>query len=337
MRRLGLVLLARSSRSRSPPASPAATQTYTSHQLHAPIPSGGTLDPRPQVPDAGPVSFVAVGVRIVAPARRRPDAHARQPGRPQGRRSAGTRAVTARTTAPARRAAAATLAWFESDALDPVSTRGGALRRRVSARAARSPRSTARRPADAGRFSVDDGTPGAAGNASLLAARAEPGTSSRTSASPAAAVAADLSYRETNNSLQRLPHRDRSDGRRPDVHGAGVAASRARTASPGIDTIASPRPLTVRDLDGDGEPEVLVDLYTGGAHCCFYTVILRFDRPHVPRNGCLLGRPRLRPAGPRPRRPARVRLRRRPLRLRVHVLRRVVHCPCRSGTTTTAR
>jgi hypothetical protein len=24
----------------------------------------------------------------------------------------------------------------------------------------------------------------------------------------------------------------------------------------------------VRDLDGDGEPEVLVDLYSGGAHCC---------------------------------------------------------------------
>lgn len=31
------------------------------------------------------------------------------------------------------------------------------------------------------------------------------------------------------------------------------------------------RPVTppvVRDLDGDGEPEVLVDVFTGGAHCC---------------------------------------------------------------------
>jgi hypothetical protein len=33
----------------------------------------------------------------------------------------------------------------------------------------------------------------------------------------------------------------------------------------------------VRDLDADGEPEVLVDLYTGGANCCYYTETWRFD------------------------------------------------------------
>jgi hypothetical protein len=36
-------------------------------------------------------------------------------------------------------------------------------------------------------------------------------------------------------------------------------------------------PLQVVDLDADGEPEVLVDVYTGGAHCCAVTEILRFD------------------------------------------------------------
>jgi hypothetical protein len=36
-------------------------------------------------------------------------------------------------------------------------------------------------------------------------------------------------------------------------------------------------PLQVADLDGDGEPEVLVDIYTGGAHCCALTEILRFN------------------------------------------------------------
>jgi hypothetical protein len=36
-------------------------------------------------------------------------------------------------------------------------------------------------------------------------------------------------------------------------------------------------PLQVVDLDADGEPEVLVDTYTGGAHCCALTEILRFD------------------------------------------------------------
>jgi hypothetical protein len=35
-------------------------------------------------------------------------------------------------------------------------------------------------------------------------------------------------------------------------------------------------PLQVVDLDGDGEPEVLVDAFTGGAHCCAVTEILRF-------------------------------------------------------------
>lgn len=35
-------------------------------------------------------------------------------------------------------------------------------------------------------------------------------------------------------------------------------------------------PLRVRDIDGDKPPEVLVDLYTGGAHCCTYSTA--FDR-----------------------------------------------------------
>jgi hypothetical protein len=37
-----------------------------------------------------------------------------------------------------------------------------------------------------------------------------------------------------------------------------------------------PSALKVLDLDG-GEPEVLVDLNSGGAHCCLFTLILRWD------------------------------------------------------------
>jgi hypothetical protein len=33
--------------------------------------------------------------------------------------------------------------------------------------------------------------------------------------------------------------------------------------------------LQIADLDGDGEPEVLLDIYTGGAHCCVDTWIYR--------------------------------------------------------------
>jgi len=35
--------------------------------------------------------------------------------------------------------------------------------------------------------------------------------------------------------------------------------------------------VRVRDLDGDGEPEVLLDLYWGGAHCCFFANVYRDD------------------------------------------------------------
>jgi hypothetical protein len=41
------------------------------------------------------------------------------------------------------------------------------------------------------------------------------------------------------------------------------------------------RSVSLTDLDGDGEPEVLVDLYWGGAHCCWYTQIYRY----VPATG----------------------------------------------------
>jgi hypothetical protein len=36
-------------------------------------------------------------------------------------------------------------------------------------------------------------------------------------------------------------------------------------------------PLQVLDLDGDGEPEVLTDVYSGGAHCCALTEIMRWN------------------------------------------------------------
>ena len=35
--------------------------------------------------------------------------------------------------------------------------------------------------------------------------------------------------------------------------------------------------VAVRDLDGDGEPEVILDLYTGGAHCCYVSRFYRWD------------------------------------------------------------
>ena len=34
--------------------------------------------------------------------------------------------------------------------------------------------------------------------------------------------------------------------------------------------------MRLRDLDGDREPEVIVDLFTGGAHCCSVSAIYSF-------------------------------------------------------------
>jgi hypothetical protein len=36
------------------------------------------------------------------------------------------------------------------------------------------------------------------------------------------------------------------------------------------------RSVFVTDVDGDGEPEVVLDLYWGGAHCCWYTQVYRY-------------------------------------------------------------
>src|SRR3954468_3582815 len=51
----------------------------------------------------------------------------------------------------------------------------------------------------------------------------------------------------------------------------GCVAWPADQATKGLSSV------TVRDLDADGEPEVLLDLYSGGANCCWYSDSWRFD------------------------------------------------------------
>jgi hypothetical protein len=64
---------------------------------------------------------------------------------------------------------------------------------------------------------------------------------------------------------------------------AGVAAFDGVATAPGCENpycapggIVDQRSLRVADLDADGEPEVIVDLYTGGAHCCLIADIFRW-------------------------------------------------------------
>jgi HYR domain len=54
------------------------------------------------------------------------------------------------------------------------------------------------------------------------------------------------------------------------------------------------RSIRVRDLDGDAEPEVLLDLYSGGAHCCFSSAIYRFSGASYERHNHFWGNRRYR-------------------------------------------
>jgi hypothetical protein len=87
----------------------------------------------------------------------------------------------------------------------------------------------------------------------------------------AGTLTATVTYTERNLLYEQLRLR---------VTRAGRAAVDAPIQRLGCPDCANDRPSAVklRDLDG-GEPEVLVDLYSGGAHCCLFTLILRWDAP----------------------------------------------------------
>jgi hypothetical protein len=44
-----------------------------------------------------------------------------------------------------------------------------------------------------------------------------------------------------------------------------------------LSSLSRPTALRARDLNRDGEPEILADFYTGGAHCCNYTLLYRYN------------------------------------------------------------
>lgn len=105
------------------------------------------------------------------------------------------------------------------------------------------------------------------------AASAEVKQESRTAPSPAGEVRADLSY----DKVGEFEYTDM----RIKITRAGVVLHDALVPEPCKDCPAAPAgrgeadnpSLQLTDLDANGEPEVLVDLYTGGAHCCRFTQI----------------------------------------------------------------
>jgi len=82
-------------------------------------------------------------------------------------------------------------------------------------------------------------------------------------------IAATLTYTERNFQFDKL---------RVKVVRAGRVVLDSPIQQVACPDCAADRPtkVSVRDLDG-GDPEVLFDLYSGGAHCCMFTLILRWD------------------------------------------------------------
>jgi subtilisin-like proprotein convertase family protein len=268
-------------------SAPAATSTYTSHQLHTAIPDVGSVTSRLQVPDAGPVTFLAVGVRIQHPRDADLTLSLISPR--------GTRVVLSRAEGGAGanygsgpKGCSGDLAWFESDALDAVSTQKAPFANdqrpeqpltRLYGQEARGPWS----------LRVDDTAPGAAGTLLCWQLELSRNVVSHITLSRGA-VSADLSYRETHGSYSDLRVAIRRHGRVAFSDAVARVACHDCAVS-GLSAIFNSHPLTIRDLDGDGEPEVLVDLYTGGAHCCFYTVVFRWDGQRYRGSPILWGDP----------------------------------------------
>ena len=93
-------------------------------------------------------------------------------------------------------------------------------------------------------------------------------------------------------------------------------------------------PLHVADLGGDVEPEVVVDSYTGGAHCCIVSDVLYFTGAAYARAEHNWGSYGYALEGPQRRRALRAQRLRRRLRGRVHLARGVLRTAAWCSPTT---
>jgi hypothetical protein len=111
---------------------------------------------------------------------------------------------------------------------------------------------------------------------------------------PAAASAAGTAAPVTETAASgavaaTFTHQDAGEGEWKDmkitITRAGVAAYSGMPKVPGCAApycapygpVAEQPSLSVADVSGDGEPEVIVNMYSGGAHCCEIALILRWS------------------------------------------------------------
>jgi len=241
----------------------AATKTYSTGNIDAPI--SASLDRSLTVPDRGPVSFVRVSFRITTPDT---SALAISLVSPQGTE---VPLVTHRGAGPNFGSDQASCGG-ELTVLDSDETTNAIA-------AGSSPfTDTPYRPEGAlsslygqdarGRWTLritNNGKPAHLHCFTLDISRDVPQSLSAQRGN----VKATITYTERDFLYEKLRLR---------IVRAGRTALDVPIQRLGCPDCAGSRPVdvAVRDLDG-GEPEVLLDLYTGGAHCCSVSLILRWD------------------------------------------------------------
>lgn len=109
-----------------------------------------------------------------------------------------------------------------------------------------------------------------------LPAAASAAVKTKTETATAGAVTAVLTYKVHPKSFDVT-------GTHLSITRAGVKLLDANVAEPCAQCAVIPvgafspgKALRIVDLDGDHEPEVVLDLFTGGAHCCSYTWFYRY-------------------------------------------------------------
>jgi subtilisin-like proprotein convertase family protein len=241
----------------------AATKEYSTGNINQRI--GGALDRSLNVSDKGPVSFVRVSFRISAPAT---SALSISLVSPQGREISLVvgRGRGADFGSGARGCAGFTTVLDSDTTTNPISA-GRAPFTDNPYRAEGELRSLSGQAAQ-GRWTLriaNAGAPATLHCFTLDISRAVPETLTGTRGS----VHAALGFIERNYLYERM-------------HVKVVRAGRVVVDAPiqrlGCRECGTFRPVAVkvRDLDG-GDPEILVDLFTGGAHCCSAVLVLRYD------------------------------------------------------------
>jgi hypothetical protein len=117
--------------------------------------------------------------------------------------------------------------------------------------------------------------------AALLGATA-PAAHATTEMATGGAVTATLSYVQTRDFTYEDLHLKIARGGVVALDAPIVAAGCEYGCWPGSVLYEDRASVDVLDLDGDGEPEVVVDLFTGGAHCCLIAQIFSSQGGLVP-------------------------------------------------------